>query len=94
MRRHSEAFGETHMTGTHTIGTKNPSPNYLETFPPLEQVTRSHVPTGQAAHYLCRRPQTLREWACLEAGPLRPHRVNGRLAWKVDDIRRILGVSK
>lgn len=63
-------------------------------FPPLEKVTRTHVPTAQAAHYLCRRPQTLREWACLETGPLRPHRVSGRLAWEVAGIKRVLGIGQ
>lgn len=62
-------------------------------FPPLEHVTRPHVPTEQAAYYLNRRPQTLRGWACLENGPLRPLRVNGRLAWPVAELRRVLGVA-
>jgi hypothetical protein len=60
-------------------------------FPPLEQVTRPTVPTEQAAYYLLRRPQTLRAWACLGNGPLHPIRLHGRLAWKVDEIRRALG---
>ena len=62
-------------------------------FPPLESVTRPTVETASAAHYLNRRPQTLRGWACLENGPVRPLRINGRLAWKTDDLRRLLGVS-
>ena len=62
-------------------------------FPPLELVNRPTVPTEQAAHYLLRRPQTLRGWACLENGPIRPVRINGRLAWKVSDLRRVLGVA-
>ena len=62
-------------------------------FPPLELVNRPTVPTEQAAHYLNRRPQTLRAWACLENGPLRPHRVMGRLAWNVAEIRAVLGVA-
>ena len=62
-------------------------------FPPLESVTRPTVETASAAHYLNRRPQTLRGWACLENGPLRPVRINGRLAWKVSDLRRVLGVA-
>lgn len=41
-------------------------------FPPLELVNRPAIPTEQAAHYLSRRPQTLRGWACLGRGPLRP----------------------
>ncbi|CDS49416.1 hypothetical protein [Polaromonas sp. CG9_12] len=49
--------------------------------------------TAAAAYYLSRRPQTLRGWACLENGPLRPIRIMGRLAWNVAEIRRLLGVS-
>lgn len=63
-----------------------------EKFPPLEQVTRPAVDTAAAAYYLTRQPQTLRGWACLENGPIRPIRINGRLAWKVEDLRRVLGV--
>lgn len=62
-------------------------------FPPLELVNRPTVPTEQAAHYLNRRPQTLRGWACMESGPMRPARINGRLAWPVAEIKRVLGVA-
>lgn len=62
-------------------------------FPPLELETRTHVPTAQAAFYLNRRPQTMRAWACLENGALRPHRIMGRLAWPVAELRRVLGVA-
>lgn len=61
-------------------------------FPPLELETRPTIPTPQAAFYLSRRPQTLREWASTERGALRPIRINGRLAWKTADIRALLGV--
>ena len=63
-------------------------------FPPLELESRPRVPTEQAAYYLSRRPQTLRGWACNEDGPLRPLRVNGRLAWPMAAIRELLGVAK
>lgn len=63
------------------------------TFTPLALEQRPAVDTAAAAHYLSRRPQTLRGWACLENGPLRPTRINGRLAWNVAEIRRLLGVS-
>ena len=65
-------------------------------FPPLELVNRPTVPTEQAAHYLLRRPQTLRGWACAETYPavLRPVRINGRLGWPVDGIRRLLGMEE
>jgi hypothetical protein len=63
-------------------------------YPPLQGITRSHVSTEEAGFYLNRRPQTLRIWACLENGPLRPIRIHGRLAWPVEEIKRVLGVTK
>ena len=62
-------------------------------FPPLEPVIRPAVDTAAAAHYLNRRPQTLRGWASAEGGPLRPFRINGRLAWKTADLRALLGIA-
>ena len=62
-------------------------------FPPLEQVTRDVLTSEEAAFYLNRKPQTMRAWACLENGPLRPLRINGRLAWKVSEIKSILQVG-
>ena len=46
--------------------------------------------TEEAARALNRRPQTLRRWACLGDGPIRPVRINGRLGWRVEDLRRLL----
>ncbi|MEI8402889.1 MAG: DNA-binding protein [Alcaligenaceae bacterium] len=48
------------------------------------------LPTNEAAASINRRPQTLRRWACLEDGPIRPIRINGRLAWRVVDLRGLL----
>ena len=62
-------------------------------FPPLELVNKPNVDTAHAAYLLTRRPQTLRAWACLENGPLRPVRINGRLAWPVSELRRVLQVQ-
>ena len=63
-------------------------------FPPLELVNRPTVPTEQAAYYLNRRPQTLRMWAMKDGtGPVRPVRLNGRLAWPVAELMCLLGVS-
>jgi len=57
----------------------------------LEQVTRPTFTTREAAHYLNRKPQTLRSWASAEpAGVPRPVRINGRLAWPVAAIRALL----
>lgn len=60
-------------------------------FIPLDQETRTHVSTSVMCFHLGRKEQTARGWACHEDGPLRPIRVNGRLAWAVADIKRILG---
>jgi hypothetical protein len=60
---------------------------------PLHLETRAAVDTATAAHHLSRQPQTLRGWACHEDGPLRPIRVHGRLAWRTEDLRRILEVA-
>jgi hypothetical protein len=48
------------------------------------------LPTNEAAAAINRRPQTLRRWACLEDGPIRPIRINGRLAWRVSDLQALL----
>ena len=69
--------------------TGNPQP-----YPALALETRLVVDTATAAHWLLRKQQTLRGWACLENGPLRPVRVHGRLAWNVSEIRRVLEVAK
>ena len=61
-----------------------------EYFPSIYNETRSHVTTACAAYWLNRKAQTLRKWACYEDGPIRPVRINGRLAWSVTDLTRIL----
>jgi hypothetical protein len=60
-------------------------------FPPLSDVTSTNVSTNAAAYYLNRKSQTLRSWACLENGPLRPIRINSRLAWSVVEIKKLTG---
>ena len=62
-------------------------------FPDIRTESRTHVKTAIAAHWLGRQEQTLRGWACLENGPLRPIRVSAKLAWPVSEIRRLLGVA-
>ena len=79
------------MTAFHSIESRK-QPDF-HTFTPLALETRPAVDTAAAAYYLSRRPQTLRGWACLENGPLRPIRINGRLAWPVSDLKKLLGVS-
>lgn len=59
----------------------------------LEQESRTTLPTREAAHHLNRKIQTLHIWACKETGPIRPHRINGRLAWPVAEIKKLLGME-
>lgn len=51
------------------------------------------LPTNEAAPLINRAPQTLRKWACLNKGPIRPLRINGRLAWRVSDLQSLLAGS-
>jgi len=44
------------------------------------------VSTSFAARALKRKPQTLRNWACLDRGPIRPVRVDGCLYWPVSEV--------
>jgi hypothetical protein len=60
---------------------------------PLGREARATLPTNEAAAHLARAPQTLRVWAMSEGGPIQPIRVNGRLAWPVVELRRLLGVA-
>jgi hypothetical protein len=59
---------------------------------PLASETRATLPTPEAAYHLNRAQQTLRLWAMRQDGPIRCLRVNGRLAWPVAELRRVLGV--
>lgn len=65
-------------------------PNFENQFTSIEKEIRTHVPTLVAAFYLNRKPQTLRSWASSERGPIRPIRVQGRLAWSIASIRALL----
>ena len=67
--------------------------NWERSIPPLNLEARAAVDTATAAFHLNRQPQTLRCWAAFESGPLRPLRVNGRLAWRTADLRALLGVA-
>lgn len=62
---------------------------------PLSQEARTHLNTQEAAYHLNRTSQTLREWASTkkDRSPIQPVRINGRLAWPVADIKRLLGLE-
>jgi len=72
---------------------ETPAAARIDSFAPLADETRVIVDTACAAHHLNRRPQTLRAWACAEDGPIRPVRINGRLGWRVADLRALLHVE-
>lgn len=83
---------KTHST-QHSAETRR-AVSELQQFPALELVQLPTVPTDQAAYYLNRRPQTLRIWAMRDgSGPIRPLRINGRLAWPVAQLKRALGLA-
>lgn len=58
---------------------------------PLALEARTTLPTSEAALHLNRAAQTMRLWSMRENGPIRPLRINGRLAWPVAELKRILG---
>ena len=62
-------------------------------FLPLEDVKKPNLTTAECAFYLNRRPQTLRGWACLENGPIRPHRISGMLAWSTAEVRALACIA-
>lgn len=62
-------------------------------YQPLEQITRPNLKTEEAAHYLNRKPQTLRAWAMKDGtGPIRPRRIGGLLAWNTSEVKALVGV--
>lgn len=60
---------------------------------PLAHETRAALPTSEAAFHLNRAEQTLRLWAMRGDEPIPVRRINGRLAWSVAGLRRLLGVE-
>ena len=58
---------------------------------PLDQETRTVLPTCEAAAHLNRAPQTLLLWACKGKDPLRPTHINGRLGWNLSEIKHLVG---
>ncbi len=64
----------------------------LNPYVPLSNEIRSHLSTDEAAYHLGRKNQTLRGWAMRNDGPVKCIRINGRLAWPVAAIRKLMGV--
>ena len=79
-------------TATHSAAIQA-TQHFTGQYLPLEEVSKPNLKTEEAAHYLNRRPQTLRAWACLENGPLRPKRIHGLLAWSTAEVKALAGVA-
>ncbi|WP_407081639.1 helix-turn-helix domain-containing protein [Methylomonas montana] len=48
---------------------------------------RETVTTKEAAAFLNRKVQTLHTWAWSGKGPVKPVKVGGRWAWRIDDLK-------
>jgi len=60
---------------------------------PLSEVTATHIPTKDAAHYLNRSQSTLMRWQRQGISEVSSLKMQGRLSWSVKDIKKILGVK-
>lgn len=81
------------MQTTHHSANTRRAATESQQFPDLLTEKRPYANTETTAYWVGRRPQTLRAWASLGNGPLRPIRIHGRLAWPVADIKRLLNVE-
>lgn len=82
------------QTATHSSIQAMQAPHqFTPQHPALALVTKPNLTTAETAYYLNRRPQTLRGWACLENGPIRPRRIGGLLAWNTAEVMVLAGVS-
>ena len=76
------------MTQSFITSVRNATVQYG--FPLIQTELRPTVSTAVAAHWLSRSPQTLRVWACYGKGPITCTRIQGRLAWPVEQLRTLL----
>jgi hypothetical protein len=66
----------------------------MDAFQALDAVDRPTLTTAEAAHFLNRKQQTLRNWAIRNDGPVKCARIGGRLAWPTADVRALLDVAR
>ena len=64
-----------------------------QTFIPLALETRPTVTTAAIAYYTHSAPQTWRIHAMRQTGGILPLRLNGKLNWPTDQLRRLLGIA-
>jgi hypothetical protein len=59
-------------------------------FKPLDAIDRPTLTTAEAAYFLNRQPQTLRNWAIRNDGPIKCIRMGGRLGWPTNEVRALV----
>ena len=63
-------------------------------FIPLALETRPTITTQALAYYTHSAPQTWRIHAMRQTGGVLPLRINGKLHWPTDQVRKLLGVEQ
>ena len=61
----------------------------------IHEQIRTHIPTAEAAFYLCLKEQTMRSWDCPSnhsAAPIKPIKIGNKLLWSVQEIKKLLGL--
>ena len=59
-------------------------------FAPLESVSKPLLTISEVAHYLNRRPQTVRVWTSRDTAPIPVIRINGKPAFRTIDVRNLI----
>ncbi len=67
---------------------------YVPPYPPLAKVSKPTLTTREYSYYANIEQQTARVHACYGTGEVQPLRINGRLHWPTDAVKKLLGVSK
>ncbi len=81
------------MQALHSLETRQQATAPPADFVPLALETRPTVTTAAIAFYTHSAPQTWRIHAMRQTGGILPLRLNGKLHWPTDQLRRLLGVS-
>jgi hypothetical protein len=65
-----------------------------EPFVPLALETRPTITTAALAHYTHSTPQTWRIHSMRQTGGVKSIRINGKLHWPTEQVRKLLGVTQ
>jgi hypothetical protein len=84
---------QTQLISSQTMREAAAPQKFTAQYLPLELVNKPNLTTAECAFYLNRRPQTLRCWACLENGPIRPRRISRLLAWDTAQVKALTGLT-